>query len=267
MAKLLDGQRKSFLFQQTQKQNHLRAIGITHISLLPDDLTQTPHKKGFRNSRHKLMRTESTEKINVAPSQEKLKDVNLNQEVFEDSDNGNAVLVDLEVNKQSLPFIPISQRSLSALPGPTTKLFSTYNYHMKREATFAHPGEHRMHNSNSNMLKAMEDPRFLNLRKSLIASDKNVDGFLQLSPCGQQNLVKYGEPLYDYMSLKRKLTEYGAKSWSIKPTVSRRHSILRPWTPPDVLVVDQEEEEEDKGEEGEDGDDRIRSTAWGKEPW
>ena len=98
----------------------------------------------------------------------------------------------------------IYNRSKTAMPtiqGGLTRKFSTYNIMPRRELNTAG-------NNAFTYERATDDPRFKGLKKQLIAPEKPIDGFIQLSPCGPKVIQKYGASLYNPRELTQLLDKY-----------------------------------------------------------
>ena len=99
-------------------------------------------------------------------------------------------------------------RTQSAYTTAGPKAFMTHDYRLRRERTTI-SGLRR----GKQPLRALKDPRYISLRKTLVPSESPVDGYLQLSPSGQYVLQKYGTPHVDEINIQkliRGITMYGS---------------------------------------------------------
>ena len=231
-TKLLDLHKKAFLVQQSIKQQHLRATGITHISLLPDKIANALGGSGIA-SRHQ------------APIS---KEVNLVVQDDEVDENNNSFEANSRRSSKSMAGsarCPVSSGDNCASPeaAAAAKLqqharshsaagpiengsnFMTHDYHLRRERTVLGPvmRTELLQQRKSRTLRALKDPRYISLRKSLVPCTKPVDGYLQLSASGQYVLQRYGTPSVDQEHIRKLIKDL---TWIRQSRLGRRDSTL-----------------------------------------
>ncbi|KAK2164035.1 hypothetical protein LSH36_70g06008 [Paralvinella palmiformis] len=231
-TKLLDLHKKAFLVQQSIKQRHLRATGITHVSLLPDDVANA---LGGTTSRHQVAPTAKEvtfDRIELDENNNNLDD--------DDGDGGESsksatesgrrrhttTIDDDGLSQEVATARPIQARSHSAAdPTGTGNNFLTHDYHLRRERTVLGPivGSNPPQQHKTRTLRALKDPRYVSLRKSLVPCSKPVDGYLQLSASGQYVLQRYGTPSVDQEHIQKLIKEM---SWIRQSRRGHRNSTI-----------------------------------------
>ena len=203
-SRMLELDRRSFIVQQSLKQEHLRTLGI-HVNFIPEDVVQTH----LTMSKYRTANTSPPQpaKKKVFPKLIK-NDGGFITKIFENEDpqTPDAILSaqrhllsaeepirrrDSAKNINRLTSTLPALRSQSAFDAPSgdwrissVKGFAT-SFGMRKEKTFAHRGEY------SRSVSGIKDPRFVLLQNVLIPSDRPSDGFIQLSPCGREVLDRY----------------------------------------------------------------------------
>ena len=219
--RLLDQHRKSFLVQQSLKQQHLRSIGVRHISFLPEAIAQAHIHVA------KFTALSSAKKCNQVTPRVRSDSAGVVDIPGDGADGVGEVSIALKDGG------PCGKRSRSALPtkphredGPDR--FLTHDYHLRREKTHLHHSSRVTHSQctlvssgASHVQCSVRDPRFLSLQRSLADTDGPHEGFLLLSPSGRDVMRRYGDtPLYDY-SFLRSMSEMYAGVDKTKFTMRR----------------------------------------------
>lgn len=150
---LMENHKKAFILRQAIKQKQLRAMGITNVSFLPEAVASS-HCKGVL---HEDQSNRPTTNI-----------LRINGETEAVSPDNTVQLPDINEHKKYTVQFPSSPKN------GVTKMFHTY-----------------MENSNTldpdlYLQKTVYDPRFTGLEKTLIPSEFEHDGYLELSPSYRQ---------------------------------------------------------------------------------
>ena len=180
--RMLQLHRTSFIVQQSHKQKHLRAMGIHHISILPEDImdsyvSSNRYAKSGGQAELPLLARRTRGRNN------RKRGVSGLPETPDEIENIH------KWNNASTPSSGLRMTQSALVKGGITRTFTTHKNAepLRREKTYGFVGEHK-----PQMRLSREDPRFQSLEKSLLPLEYKMDGYLRLSPSGRHVMRQYG---------------------------------------------------------------------------
>ncbi len=218
VKRVMELHRNAFLAQQSIKQHQMRAMGITHLSFLPDAVAHAHIKIAEKNG---------IDVVKALPMHHRLQHRRLATSMGNRSDSSTSAVHSgnhLNDSRTShLPFIIFAKRKSSSAFIQTGQVSepALSKDSIRREKTISYMGEHH---SKRKGYQSDDDVRFQKLKNILVKSDTPTDSFLKLSPSGLEVLQKYPP---NRSLIQPKQVSGQNKKTELQDSLTRRNSSLQ----------------------------------------